>query len=269
MMTEEQVMNRVLEHSYEVTSLGYDYFFVSAQGSWNYDLGYENSDVDTKATLFPNFDDFALNKKPVSTTHILLNNEHIDLKDIRFMFDCFWKQNVNFLEVLFSKYFIVNPNYKEEWNQLLGLRERIAHYNNWYAVKCMYGMATEKYFALEKLYPSQMKVVKKYGYSGKQLHHLMRMVNFITAYSNEYCFEECLTCFPVYGKEALMAAKRQEFSLESARHLAEVCMEQMKELRDKYILLNPHKIDEQVKAETDELLCKLLRKNFLNQLKNK
>ena len=111
-MTEKDVMHRVEEHAEEVNLLGHDFLFVSAQGSWNYNLGYENSDVDTKAVILPKFKDFVLNKEALSTTYILSNNEHIDLKDIRAMFKNFWKQNINFLEILFSKYCVINLEYQ-------------------------------------------------------------------------------------------------------------------------------------------------------------
>ena len=183
------------------------------------------------------------------------------------MFKNFWKQNINFLEVLFSKYCVVNPDYQEEWKQLTNLKERIAHYNNWYAVKCMYGLATEKYAALYKLYPSQAEVVEKYGYSGKQLHHLMRMVNFLTGYVNDLSFEECLTFFPIYEKDVLMSAKRQEFSLGEAKYLANKSMVQLEELREDYLSSNPNIIDEEVKQEVEEILSELLRKKFFSELK--
>lgn len=266
-MTEKDVMNRVREHAKEVDLLGHDFFFISAQGSWNYELGYENSDVDTKAVILPKFEEFVLNKDALSTTHILSNNEHIDLKDIRVMFKNFWKQNINFLEVLFSKYCVVNPNYQEEWEQLTKLRERIAHYNNWYAVKCMCGLATEKYAALYKPYPAQVEIVEKYGYSGKQLHHLMRMVNFLTGYVNDLSFEECLTFFPIYEKDMLMSAKRQEFSLEEVNYFANRSMSQLEELRTNYLSSNPNVIDEEVKQEVEKILFKILRKKFLNELR--
>ena len=53
------------------------------QGSQNYGLDTENSDIDTKLIVTPTFEDLALNKQPQSTTHVRANAEHIDIKDIR------------------------------------------------------------------------------------------------------------------------------------------------------------------------------------------
>ena len=97
------------------------------QGSQNYGLAYENSDVDTKLIVLPNFNEIAFNKKPVSTTHIRENEEHIDFKDIRLYMQTFRKQNLNFLEILFTPYKIVNPDYAPYWDVLINHREDIAH----------------------------------------------------------------------------------------------------------------------------------------------
>ena len=56
---------------------------VFLQGSQNYGLDYEGSDVDTKLIVVPSFKDVCLNKKPVSTTHVRANDEHTDWKDVR------------------------------------------------------------------------------------------------------------------------------------------------------------------------------------------
>ena len=67
------------------------------QGSQNYGLSYEGSDVDTKLIVVPSFKDVCLNKRPVSTTHVRANDEHTDWKDVRLYMETFRKQNLNFL----------------------------------------------------------------------------------------------------------------------------------------------------------------------------
>ena len=76
------------------------------QGSQNYGLDLPTSDVDTKLIVVPNFKDIALNNKPVSITHIRANEEHIGFKDVRLYMETFRKQNLNFLEILFTPYYI-------------------------------------------------------------------------------------------------------------------------------------------------------------------
>ena len=69
MLTKEQKINARLHEDFDyVASLGYTVLGVFLQGSQNYNLDYDGSDIDTKAILVPSFEDFVLNRKPVSTT---------------------------------------------------------------------------------------------------------------------------------------------------------------------------------------------------------
>lgn len=56
--------------------------YVALQGSQNYNLEYEESDVDTKAIIVPTLEDIVKNKKSVSYTHVRDNDEHVDVKDV-------------------------------------------------------------------------------------------------------------------------------------------------------------------------------------------
>jgi predicted nucleotidyltransferase len=98
------IMKRVQEHYDEALQYFPEEQIVGIflQGSQNYDLDYEGSDVDTKLIVVPSFKDICLNRKPISTTHVRENNEHIDWKDVRKYVEEFRKQNLNFLEILFT-----------------------------------------------------------------------------------------------------------------------------------------------------------------------
>jgi predicted nucleotidyltransferase len=128
---DEWIMKRVEEHYKEALEHFPEDRIVGIflQGSQNYGLDTENSDIDTKLIVTPTFNDLAFNLKPVSTTHIRENNEHIDFKDIRLMLQTFRKHNINFIEILFTPYYILNPKYEYFWEQLIAKREMIARSN--------------------------------------------------------------------------------------------------------------------------------------------
>ena len=131
MNREENIAKRLNEHweesleSFDVSRI----LGLFLQGSQNYGLDYENSDVDTKLIVLPTLDEIAFNKKPVSTTHVRANEEHIDFKDFRLYIGTFKKQNLNFLEILFTPFQIVNSTYRPYWDKLVENREAITHYN--------------------------------------------------------------------------------------------------------------------------------------------
>ena len=250
-MNKEKIMAQINRHySHALTLYPQDRIVaVCLQGSQNYQLDTENSDIDTKCILVPSFKDIALIKEPVSTTHILENNEHLDAKDIRKYVTCFRKQNLNFLEILFTPYEIINLAYAAEWFRLYQAREQIARMNPWRAVKSMKGIALEKYHAMEHRYPSKVELIDKYGYDFKQLHHLVRVDNYLTRYINGDKYEDCL--IPTGEmKKFLLDIKRGEWDLAAARELATMSLEHVTKIADEFCAQTEDKED----AEMRELL---------------
>lgn len=219
------------------------------QGSQNYQLDLPGSDVDTKLIVVPKFRDIALNSKPVSTTHIRANEEHIDFKDIRLYMETFRKQNLNFLEILFTPYSLVNCEYEQEWDRLEIAREQIARMNPWRAVKSMKGIALEKFHAMEHAYPSKIEVLAQHGYDPKQLHHLVRVDNYLTRYIAGDKYEDCL--IPTEEmKKFLLDIKRGNWELAAARELATMSLEHVTKIADEFCAQTEDKED----AEMRELL---------------
>lgn len=230
---EKDILKRVKEHYEILENEKYEIFFVAHQGSWNYGLGYEGSDIDTKAVVLPSFEDICYNKAPVSYTKILENDEHIDVKDIRIMFENFKKQNINFLEILFSEYYMVNDKYVDDFILLRKNAEKIAHLNVNQAIRCMAGMSMEKLKALQHPYPSLIDKIEKYGYDNKQLHHILRMNDFIKRYVKGEHFSSCL--IPT-NKEYLLQIKKTFLPVQEAVRLANETDADTKRIKEENIL---------------------------------
>lgn len=206
---------------------------ICLQGSQNYKLDTDHSDIDTKLIVTPSLDDIILARQPVSTTHVRYNNEHIDFKDIRSMWGCIKKQNINFMEILFTRYYIANPTYADMWDEMRENRELIAHYNPVAAVKTMKGVMMEKYHALEHPYPAKIDIINKYGFDGKQLSHLIRVEEFIQRYIAGWSYQDCLI---PSNPDLLIALKEQGYcSLDAARVMAEEHLKHGCEMADAYI----------------------------------
>ena len=227
------------------------------QGSGNYGLDYELSDVDTKLITTPTFEQIAFNKSPVSTTHIRNNDEHIDFKDIRLYMQTFRKQNINFLEILFTDFKIVNPLYAEEWNKLVKNRELIARYNLYQAVKSMKGIALEKYHAMEHAYPSKVDVLAKFGYDPKQLHHLLRVEEYIGRYIAGESYEDCLK---PRKPEYLLGVKRGYYDLDTARIIAQTAKENVERIADNFTSKVENKGNPEVDLLLDEVQLNIMTK---------
>ena len=230
------VMKRVQEHYDEALKYFPEEQIVGCflQGSQNYGLDYEGSDVDTKLIVVPSFRDICLNKKPVSTTHVRANDEHTDWKDIRLYVEHFRKQNLNFLEILFTPYCIINPMYKEEWDRLVAAREFIARMNPYRAVKSMKGIALEKFHAMEHRYPSKADIIDKYGYDGKQTSHQIRVYDYLRRYIAGEDYESCLRPSDYLLEQIMNYKKLNVYTLEEARGTALAYIERTVEMADKF-----------------------------------
>lgn len=247
-----------------VTSLGYNVLGIFLQGSQNYNLAYEGSDIDTKAIIIPSFEDFVLNRKPVSTTLVLPSNEHIDLKDIRLMHECFRKQNINFIEILFTKHRYLNPDYVDVYQPMFDNNERIAHYNNYASVNCIAGMVYEKHKAMEHPYPTLKDKIEKYGYDNKQLHHILRCEEFLKRYINGVPYAECL--IPTDPRHLIDVKAEYIYSLEQAREIANLCESIVKDIKQKYMDNNSSVIDKEVDDIMNKVLIEVLKFSFKKEI---
>ena len=217
-----QIIKRVRDH-YDEALQDFDEDKIVGcflQGSQNYGLELPDSDVDTKLIVLPTFRDIALASKPVSTTHIRANDEHTDWKDIRLYMETFRKQNLNFLEILFTDYKVMHPDYDPYWFLLRCDRELIARMNPYRAVKSMQGIAKEKYHAMEHRYPSKADIIDKYGYDGKQVHHLLRVDDYLGRYIAGEKYADCLRPTPAKVPRMMDYKLLDKISLEEAREEA-------------------------------------------------
>lgn len=251
-MFKKEVQRQVEKHYEKLVELDYNVVGVFLYGSQNYELDYEKSDVDTKAIVLPTLKDIVLNRQPVSTTIDMGDNCLCDVKDIRKMFECFKKQNINFIELLFTQYYKLNPIYEDLYKPMLDNAESIAKYNNYASVNCMSGMALEKLNALTHPYPSIKEKIERQGFDEKQLHHILRLKDFIKRYCSGEAYKQIL--IPTNKEELLRVKSDCHYSLEEAKRIAKDTCDWIKEYKDNYMTNNPVVINK----ETDELMTKVM-----------
>lgn len=261
-----KIMERLHHDMMYVTNKGYKVLGVFLQGSQNYNLDYPGSDIDTKCIVIPSFEDIVLNKQPASTTLILEDNSHIDVKDVRLMWQCFKKQNINFLEILFTKYYIVSSRYELFWNDMREIAERIAHYNNYAAVNCIAGMVMEKNAALCHPYPTLKDKIDKYGYDNKQLHHIIRCEEFLQRYIDGVPYKKCL--IPLFPEYLIDVKSTYMYSLEEAKEIARKAVENVKEIKQKYIDTHSVSIDDGVETTMTEILVDIMKRSIAEDIKD-
>lgn len=264
------INTKVQQHYKEACLMGREVFGIFLQGSQNYNLDVYNeqyqSDVDTKAIVLPSFDDFCRGKPPISTTYERANKEHIDIKDIRIIFETFKKQNVNFVEILFTKYFIVADKYKKFWRRLQRLSEIFTHCYPSQTLKTMAGMSYEKHKALCHPYPTIKHKIDQYGYDGKQLHHIIRINEFMKNYISGMPFDKCLTTHDEQTLSLMTEAKLNNIPLTDALKIAKELDDENATIKNQYIDEHGTDCDTSAHEKLEQIKVNVLRQWFKEQL---
>ena len=258
----ERHLKSCVEHLKEL--YGNRVIFVGMYGAQNYSLQSESSDYDFKAIVAPCLDDIVFNKKPVSTT-IEIEDGLCDVKDIRLMMECWKKQNVNFVELLFTDCKWISPDYEEILQPLFTNREEIVHYDEKHAINCIYHMMMEKYHALFKPYPAQKEVVEKYGYAAKQLSHIFRLEDLVSKYILHYPYKVCLTPNETIRKDLIdiKTYKVLYTDMEEVAIDAKVAMENVDEMLGDF---TPAEVNEEVGKMMDKVSADVIRKTLRREL---
>ena len=173
-------------------------------GSQNYNLATQTSDVDTRTLIIPNLKSIASSSKEVAIEKCLSDGSHSNIEDIRHFARALRKQNICFLEILFTDYFKINPAYKYIWDKLLDYREEIARMNPGNFVRAITGMSVQQH---DKVLGSSL--TNKLGYNGKALAMLLRLEYMLEKYIAGLPFKDCLVV-DEHTKDRILTYKTAE-----------------------------------------------------------
>lgn len=177
----------ILQHlqeqlNYVTEELGYDsdrVVGIFLYGSQNYGFDGEDSDIDSKVIIIPTFQDLCLNRNLTSIEHKYMEQEYIDVKDIRLYRENLMRQGINYVETLFTEYFLINPTYEEIFNQyFIKHRESIAHYDRNRTVQA----ASNQVF----------RTLNRQHLTAKDLYNCARLYNFLQSYTAGATYDKCI-----------------------------------------------------------------------------
>lgn len=272
-------MDRIIEalsaQKILLEGLGHKVAYICLQGSQNYGLDLYTdtyrSDIDMKAIIVPTLDDLIKNSKPISKT---VDTEwgQCDLKDIRVYFETLVKAHPTFLETLFTKYYIVDEDFKGEFDKIFALREDLVYCLRFQFIRRIYGMMCDKEKQMYHPTPAIAEKIEKYGYDGKNAHHIQRLWLLMQDY-----FEGTLPlsiCFYPEWKEVsfLRKLKLNELSLEFVQGYIESVLTQAKEFKDNVLSVfaktdvDENKLDYSIKNQLLELSQTITRNKIIKEV---
>ena len=179
--------NRAVEHYGRDNVLG-----VFLYGSQNYGCDLPSSDVDTKCILVPDLYHLAI--KPYEVKHLHIpreDGEHevCECMPIQHMISNWKKQNPNFLEILYTEHFVLNSEYFSSWQELVEMREAIAHYDVNKGLKSIAGQA--------------LHTLHENPYNGKKQGNAIRLQYLLEAHIQGALYSDCLAPPPEIRKQVL------------------------------------------------------------------
>jgi predicted nucleotidyltransferase len=272
----ERLMEALRKQKAVLEIQGYKVAYICIYGSQNYGLDINTeeykSDIDMKAVIVPTLDDLIYNSKPVSET---VDTEwgQCDIKDIRTYTETMAKANPAYIETLFTPYHIVDGNFEKEFEQIFALRNDLVHALRCQFVRAMYGMMCEKEKALCHPYPTIAHKIKKWGYDGKQAHHIERLWVLMKDYTHGMPLEEAFMVAK-HGHEGdiqlMMDFKLNRFTLDDAKDLVADIMNMGKAYKDFYLEQQDEQtIDYSAKYEFINLSNQIIKNKIIHEIRSK
>ena len=183
------IMDRVhLHYEYAIRHYGRDNVLgVFLYGSQNYECDNEGADVDTKCILLPDLYHLAIH--PYQTTHLHIPREEgqdpevCECMTLQHMVANWKKQNPNFLEIMFTSFYVMNPEYEEIWWDYLDThREHIARYDVRQGIMSIAHQAKN--------------TIRQGPMDGKKIGNGYRLMNLLCAYEAGKPYKNCLVPTP-------------------------------------------------------------------------
>lgn len=269
-MSEITIMDKLRKQKELLEKQGYSVAYVALYGSQNYGMEIHTedyqSDVDMKAVVVPTLHDLISNSKPIST---VVDTEwgQCDIKDIRSYFQTLLKANPAYIETLFTKYYIVDSRFKEDFYEIHELKEELVHALRAQMIRAMYGMMCEKEKAMCHPYPTIAHRIEQFGFDGKQVSHIIRLYTMMKDYYiNRHFMSDCFT--PTTRIQEMLDAKTNIMRFEDAKILVKEFMKKGKQLKEAVLNdIDESKIDYSVKERFLQLSQSIIKDKIELEIK--
>ncbi|MGE7726998.1 hypothetical protein [Bacillus cereus] len=247
-------------------------FLKALVGSHNYNLQVPESDRDEKLFVLPTFDDMLTNRD-FTKSYTPKDGDDFDYKDVRHLGHLWWKSNVNFTEVLFSKELTVFPGAEHFVEQLVEKKEDIARMNLPYLYNSSLGTLRQKLKTAERNYKASIPmfrdgepvvvkgIVEPWG---KEMMTGYRLGDFFLRYHNNG-FESFLDAIRYSDEERadLLAFRNQEMTYEEGLALVREKEAQLLKVQFNYSEEDGLK----TKQFVDDVVHEVVKQNLLKEFK--
>ena len=202
LLSKQLILKTLQSYKSHIESKGYYVYAIMLKGSQNYNLADSESDIDANAILIPTPSQIRSDISPKFT----FETGEVTCHNIYSFAEIVAKGNPQWIEVCHTQYHI--------GGSLTPFQHCVVN------PSALKGMVMEKVTAFDKLYPSNKREIELYGYSPKQLHHIIRLYDVLVRNVNVYSYPD--------GPE-------RDYMMSIKRGTSELTRDQAFELRDSYV----------------------------------
>ena len=191
MTKKEKILNKLKQHQEYAKNFLPDKTDILGTfliGSQNYNLDNSQSDIDSKVVIIPDFEEIT-NTQPPRNEIIAFGKDQINIIDYRLL-PKFFNKSFNYLELLFTDYYIIDFYYEEYWNALKQEREDLAYLHPMKFYNAVFGMIKSLYSKIQK---SSLTGEKVYYTKDLALMYFLRDLIFTYYYGCNFkdCLQSC------------------------------------------------------------------------------
>lgn len=200
---------------------------LALRGSQNYGLDNSASDIDSRVLYIPSEQEMSEYPQGRPEWSLELNNECIVCHDIRQFITAIRHCDIYCLEILLSKYTIINDNYKQYWDYLT---EQVDNLASGRPDLCL--QSVKEYLSYEMPYVCKDTLTHRRphlhkGYDYKLLYRCLRLYGIAKLIAKQQPFSTCMTEAWNKGAEE---AKNEEYDFFGAYWLTEFIAADIKRL---------------------------------------
>ena len=221
------LMDRLFAARDAVIAAGYTPAYLAIYGSQNYGLALDTvqyrSDVDIKCAVLPDLHALVCEEQ-VKPAVLDWEGGQIEIKDARRFAEVAGKMNPAYLETLMTPHYL---SLCPQFEAMRSLAADLPAMDSADFLQTCRGVAMLKKKNLQHPFPAAMEKIRRYGYDGKQAHHMVRMLLVMRLFeeTGRYVLEA-----PKEEYDFLIALKKNEIPLEQALSLTETWAKEMEEI---------------------------------------
>lgn len=199
---------QTLQSYYQELSKNQTILAVLLYGSQNYHLDTPFSDIDAYAIVLPDKIQLSFETKgklnPTSTLSrkVKFPTGNVTMKTLAEFMQMFLKQGISTLETLYSPYQVINPDYQQEWDNLISKREIISQFDVYHQILIAHSMLQNELDQFITDYTANPDQAQP-----KQLARACHMFAFMTERIQNKSFYEALDTAKKDYHEAIMKLK--------------------------------------------------------------